>query len=81
MTENQVLEGTVIFKLANEGSKSESKLPFLQVLEDGLEKEIPLYLKNSNPFENNKLKEYEGKSVKIEGYEKNGTFVISQISS
>ena len=103
------LQGTVIFKLMNEGSKSEGNFPFLKLADrnvipqsdisvisqsdnnviprldrgispDGDELLIPLYLENSNPFENNTLKELEGKEVTAEGFMKDNIFHITKIA-
>ena len=103
------LQGTVIFKLMNEGSKSEGNFPFLKLADrnvipqsdisvilqsdnnviprldrgispDGDELLIPLYLENSNPFENSTLKQFEGKEITAEGTMKDGVFHISKIA-
>ena len=95
------LQGTVIFKLMNEGSKSEGNFPFLKLTDtnvipqsdnnviprldqgispDGDELLIPLYLENSNPFENSTLKQFEGKEITAEGTMKDGVFHISKIA-
>lgn len=77
--ENSVitLQGTVIFKLMNEGSKSEGNFPFLKIDDESI---IAIYLENSNPFENNNLKEFEGKEITAEGTMKYGVFHISKIA-
>ena len=72
------LTGKVVFKLANEGSKSESSQPYLLTSEG---KEIHLYLEASNPFENNQLKKYEGKEVTVCGLNKDNTFIIEKIEN
>ena len=91
------LQGTVIFKLMNEGSKSEGNFPFLKQtdtnvipqsdisvilrLDRGISPTtIPIYLENSNPFENNTLKELEGKEVTAEGFMKDNIFHITKIA-
>ena len=103
------LQGTVIFKLMNAGSKSEGNFPFLKLNDtnvipqsdisvipqseisviprldrgispDGDELLIPLYLENSNPFENSTLKQFEGKEITAEGTMKDGVFHISKIA-
>lgn len=91
------LQGTVIFKLINEGSKSEGNFPFLKLsdntippladhtviprLNQGISPTtIPIYLENSNPFENNTLKELEGKEVTAEGFMKDNIFHITKIA-
>ena len=77
MTDIKELKGTVSFKLVNEGSKSEVKKPFL-LLEDG--KNVPLFMENSNPFENSALHQYENKRVQLKGYEKKGVLVVTEIA-
>ena len=77
MTDIKNLEGTVCFKLINEGSKSEIKKPFL-LMEDG--SAILLFMENSNPFENKVLHQYENNKVQVKGYEKNGTFIVKEIT-
>ena len=91
------LQGAVIFKLMNEGSKSEGNFPFLKLtdtnvipqsdisvilrLDRGISPTtIPIYLENSNPFENNTLKELEGKEVTAEGFMKDNIFHITKIA-
>lgn len=95
------LQGIVIFKLMNAGSKSEGNFPFLKLTDtnvilqsdnnviprldqgispDGDELLIPLYLENSNPFENSTLKQFEGKEITAEGTMKDGIFHISKIA-
>lgn len=91
------LQGIVIFKLMNEGSKSEGNFPFLKLsdntispladntviprLNQGISPTtIPIYLKDSNPFENNTLKELEGKEVTAEGFMKEDIFHITKIA-
>lgn len=95
------LQGTVIFKLMNEGSKSEGNFPFLKLADrniipqsdisvilrldggispDGDELLIPLYLENSNPFENSTLKQFEGKEITAEGTMKDNIFHITKIA-
>ena len=72
------LLGTVIFQKANAGSKSESVQPFLYISQDKI---IHLFLKGSNPFENSRLKEYDGKFVSIKGKMSGGTFLVESISA
>ena len=72
-----MIKGTVVFQLANVGSKSEGVYPFL-CLEDG--KLVKLALKGDNPFENTTLKEYDGKTVAIEGdFNENGKLIATAI--
>ena len=68
-----MLEGTIVFRLSNVGSKSEGVYPYIES-----ENEIytKIRLKGENPFENAVLKEHEGKKVSIEGsYNDNKTFI------
>ena len=82
------LQGIVIFKLMNAGSKSEGNFPFLKLsdntippLDRGISPTtIPIYLENSNPFENNTLKELEGKEITAEGFMKEYIFHITKIA-
>ena len=72
------LTGTVFFLASNRRSKSEGLFPYLYV---NMGERVKLLFKGDNPFENSKLKSYDGKSVTIIGNRKtNGTFVIEQIS-
>ena len=71
------LQGTVIFKLMNEGSKSEGDFPFLKLADTHL---IPIYLENSNPFENTTLKEFEDKEINAQGTMKEDVFYITKIA-
>lgn len=72
-----MLQGTVIFKLANRKSKSEAVLPYL-LLENG--DYVKIFALDDNPFENNILREYEGKSVRVEGeYNDTNMFIITEI--
>ena len=72
-----MLQGTVVFRMANLGSKSELGSPYLSV-EDG--KLVKIRVVGQNPFENTLLKEYEGKYVEVEGeYNDTRTFMITEI--
>ena len=70
------ISGTVIFQKINIDSKSESFQPFLYVNQNQV---IHLYLKNSNPFENNLLHQYDGKFITVKGLMRENTFIIDQI--
>lgn len=76
--EIQTLEGTIVFQKNNIGTKSESVQPFLYVNQNQV---IHLFMQNSNPFENNQLKEFDGKSVFVKGKIHNGTFVVESIEN
>lgn len=65
------LIGVVEYKLFAEGTKSESKRPFI-CLANGTQ--ILLYKKNDNPFENNFFQKFEGMKVTITGDFVNGVF-------
>ena len=72
-----MLKGRIVFLKTNFGSKSEGQFPFL-VLEDG--ETVKILLENENPFENNALREYEGKLVEAEGeFNENGTFIAISV--
>jgi hypothetical protein len=73
-----MIKGTVIFQMANVGSKSEGNHPFL-LLEDG--STVKLGLVGDNPFMHTKLRAYENKNVVIEGdYNENGKFIATSIA-
>lgn len=68
--------GTIIFQKINEGSKSEKLQPFLYVSKDEI---IPVFFKDSNPFENKELANFDGKQITVEGDTENSTFIIQKI--
>ena len=72
------LSGVVVFLLANAGTKSEARLPYLYQ-----SKSVPLVsimLKEDNPFENKGLSEYDGAKVEIDGtVATSGTFIVDNI--
>ena len=72
----RTLCGTVIFFKVNVGSKSEKLQPFLYQTQNQL---VPLFMANSNPFENNAFKAFDGKLVQVTGIMKTGTFEVQQI--
>ena len=73
-----MIKGTVIFQMANIGSKSEGNHPFLR-LEDGTTVRIALV--GDNPFMHTKLRAYDNKSVVLEGdYNENGKFIATSIA-
>ena len=70
-----MIKGTVIFQMANVGSKSEGSHPFLR-LEDG--KMVKLALRGDNPFMHTMLRPYDLKNVVLEGeYNENGKFIAT----
>lgn len=70
--------GIVIFLKSNAGTKSEGTFPFLYVNKDLI---IKIYKEDDNPFENKELLPFDGKKVKIMGYEGRGeTFVVTEIN-
>jgi len=82
MLDKQIVKmtGVVIFLLSNEGSKSESHMPYLY--RSKTEPLMPLLLKNDNPFENNGLTMYDGLKVDIVGeIGASGTCVVDEIKS
>jgi hypothetical protein len=73
-----MIKGTVIFQMANIGSKSEGCYPFLR-MEDG--KMVKLALLGDNPFENTTLRGYDLKKVVLEGeFNENGKFIATSIA-
>ena len=75
-----IKQGTIIFKLVDEGSKSERRAPFLK--EPGEVPPTPLYLKHDNPFENRGFADYEGKEVELVGEVDNGgTLVVESVKT
>lgn len=69
--------GIVEFILSNVGSKSEKMQPFLKE-SDGTLTEI--FKESDNPFVNESLKEYEGKTVTVTGEENEyGLYIIDTI--
>ena len=75
----ETLEGIVVFLSYSEGSKSESKRPFLYV--DRNSDLLRLWMKEDNPFENNKLSSYDRKNVIIKGEMKKDFFEIAEINT
>ena len=72
------MKGTVVFKIANERSKSECLYPYLQTEDDQF---IKIRFSGDNPFENPTLREYDGKYVSLEGdFSPNGTFTVTEIT-
>ena len=73
-----MIKGTVIFQMANVGSKSEGNHPFL-LLEDG--KTVKLGLVGDNPFMHTTLRAYENKKVVLEGdFNENGKFIATSVA-
>ena len=76
--ELQILTGKIIFKMTDVNSKNEHSAPFLQSKGGEL---IPLFLVNSNPFENSVLKSFENQNLSLEGSYFGDVFQISKIES
>ena len=74
VTNRPVLKGIIVFKPANEGSKSEVELPFLYMKNGKFSPQ--LFVEGENPFENKILKEYDGKEVTIEVEKGRGNTLI-----
>lgn len=73
-----MLKGTIAFKLAEIGSKSEGTYPFLE-LENG--DSVRIRMTDDNPFENSALREYEGMTVEVEGeYNENKIFIAKAVT-
>lgn len=78
--EKQKLVGTVVFLKTNEGSKSEAIVPFLYQGKDSSPQRI--MLREDNPFENNGLTAYDGKTVELAGaIAPSGTFLAETITA
>lgn len=72
-----MIRGTVIFKLTNVGSKSESEQPFLRLPENI---DFRIMVKGDNPFMHDILRPYENKEVEIEGkFNERKIFMITDI--
>lgn len=71
--------GTLFFELQDVGSKSEALRPVLRE-ENG---EIcRLFLEGDNPFMNEGLKPYDGKTVTLDGeFDETDTFVVSHVAT
>ena len=74
----EVLEGVVVFLKYSEGTKSESRRPFLYLGRNS--DPIRLWKKEDNPFENNMLHEFDGKHVIISGKLNREVFEIEEIN-
>ena len=70
------LQGTIVFRQNDIGSKNEHLNPFLLCKDDSI---VSLYKKDDNPFENNSLKKFEGAHVQVVGHFCNNFFEISDI--
>ena len=72
------LKGKIVFVESNPGSKSEGRYPYIE-LDTGDRAKI--FALNDNPFQNNLLDGYEGKTVEVEGeFNENCTFIASVIN-
>lgn len=72
-----MIEGIIVFKQSNVGSKSQGTFPYLSTEQGEL---IKVRMLNENPFEHNTLQKYEGKSVALEGeFNDNGTFLVTEL--
>ena len=72
-----VLEGTIVYKVDDIGSKSEGVKPFLYINKSSW---VKLYREGDNPFENKGFDEYDGMAVVVKGNTgKNGVFVVDDI--
>ncbi len=69
--------GKVEFILSGVGSKSEKMQPFLREADGNL---VEIFKESDNPFKNESLKEYEGKTVMVTGEENEyGLLIIDKI--
>jgi len=72
-----MIKGTVIFKLTNKGTKSESEQPFLRV-QEGVE--FRIMAKGDNPFMHDILRPYENRDVEIDGrFNERRIFIVTDI--
>ena len=72
------LKGKIVFVESNPGSKSEGRYPYIE-LDTGDRAKI--FALNDNPFQNNLLDGYDGKTVEVEGeFNENCTFIASVIN-
>lgn len=71
------LEGTVVFIQMNAGSKSEAIQPVLYINENEYHQ---LYMENSNPFENNELRKFDGRKVNVKGVIENNKLTVFEIN-
>ena len=71
------MEGVIIFKLDNVGSKSEMLAPYLYLGEGKFER---VQMLGVNPFFKNPLFDYDGKRVSVEGeYNDDDVFMITSV--
>lgn len=74
-----VLQGTIVFLAANDGSKSEGVYPHLY---QNRETKIKIFKEGDNPFENHAFDDYDGKQVELCGSLGRGnTFVVKEIKA
>lgn len=72
-----MIEGVIIFKLANVGSKSETLASYLYMGEGKFER---VKMLGENPFTKSKLHDYDGQRVKLIGsYNDDGVFMVEGI--
>lgn len=75
--ETDMKTGKIEFILSNVGSKSEKMQPFLREADGNL---VEVFKESDNPFKNDSLKPYEGKTVSITGEANEyGVFIIDTI--
>ena len=73
-----MIQGKIIFREANVGSKSAGVYPYLE-LETG--ELVKIRMLNANPFEENALNEYENKMVELQGeFNDNQTFLVTDVT-
>ncbi len=74
-----VLRGTIIYLLANSGSKSEGVYPHLY---QDRETKIKVFKEGDNPFENHGFDDFDGKQVELKGSLGRGNiFVVKEIKA
>ena len=71
------MEGIVVFRLVNVGSKSEGLRPFLYQGNGNFQ---PIWLESDSSLEGNDLKPFDGKEISADGeVEEHGVFLINNI--
>ncbi len=74
-----VLQGTIVFLAANDGSKSEGVYPHLY---QDRETKIKIFKEGDNPFENHGFDDFDGKQVELKGSLGRGNiFVVKEIKA
>jgi len=75
----ETLTGTIVYLNDSVGSKSESVAPFLYRGRGA--DPLSVYFIGDNPFENNRLAEYDGRRVELSGVMGERKFVVDDIKA